>query len=430
MRALDIALRDMLRSTRSAFALMFMFVVPLLIVGLMQFIMGGALGGDGDITVPVTNVQVVNLDRPFDVAGGAAPELAGGEEDAFSVGEMLIDLLASDDLADLVAVSRAESESEARAAVDAGEAGVALIIPPDLTQAIVTQDGETSITLYSDPTLTVGPGIVKGLINLFVDAFSGSKIAVRVAAEQLEAEGLEVSADVMQEITAAYVAWTSTHSETQQVLDLQPVGSQPTTSMGQRMLGGITAGMLVFYVFFTGSATAQSIINEEEEGTLRRLFTAPISVSTILTGKVMASLLTLSVQVIVLLLASSLLFGINWGRPLPVLLAAAGLILMAASFGLFVMSLVKGSSQVGAVYGGLLTITGMIGIFTAFVPNISQRMSTVALVVPQGWAMRAWVHVMGGGGLTTELFLPFGLSLVISAVFFGIGVMLFGRRFA
>ena len=46
MKVLDIALKDMLRSFRSRFALVMMFVVPLLITGIMNFAFGG-LAGDG-----------------------------------------------------------------------------------------------------------------------------------------------------------------------------------------------------------------------------------------------------------------------------------------------------------------------------------------------------------------------------------------------
>ena len=43
----------------------------------------------------------------------------------------------------------------------------------------------------------------------------------------------------------------------------------------------IMAGMLVFYAFFTGVASAGSILQEEESGTLPRLFTTPTPQSTV-----------------------------------------------------------------------------------------------------------------------------------------------------
>lgn len=63
MKVLDIALKDLLGSFRSAFALVMMFLAPLLLTGMIYFAFGSVLGGDGGFNVPVTPVQVVNLDQ-------------------------------------------------------------------------------------------------------------------------------------------------------------------------------------------------------------------------------------------------------------------------------------------------------------------------------------------------------------------------------
>ena len=48
MKALDIALKDLVRSWRSAFTLVMMFVAPLLITGLIYMAFGG-LGSGGEV---------------------------------------------------------------------------------------------------------------------------------------------------------------------------------------------------------------------------------------------------------------------------------------------------------------------------------------------------------------------------------------------
>lgn len=80
MKVFDIALKDLLRSFRSAFALVMMFLVPLLITGLIYFAFGSMLGGDGGFGLPLTQVQIVNLDQPDPDSG-------------FSVGQMLVEFL-------------------------------------------------------------------------------------------------------------------------------------------------------------------------------------------------------------------------------------------------------------------------------------------------------------------------------------------------
>ncbi len=424
MKVLDIALRDMLRSFRSAFAVVFMFVVPLAIVSLIYFAMGGQrASSDEGFSLPQTRVQVVNLDKPAMQYGG------------FSAGETLVAFLQSDELADLLAVELAPDEASARAAVDRGETGVAVIIPADFTATVFEQGrGTAVITLYYDPTLSIGPGIVKAVIGQFIDSFAGAKIAVDTVAHQLDSQGLVADAATLQNVVDGYLAWVqsvATDGEgASPEIQLQGIGTEgEPTNLLTTITGGVTAAMMIFYVFFTGSATAQSIIKEEEEGTLKRLFTAPVRLSTILSGKILGTVITLIIQVVVLVMASALVFGIRWGRPLPIALASLGLITLSASFGIFIMSLVKQSNQLGIVYGGLMTITGMAGVFPAMMPAAPQSLKLASLAVPQGWAMRAWLQVMEGTGIGADMMVTLGVVFGLSAVFFATGVILFRRRF-
>jgi ABC-2 type transport system permease protein len=192
------------------------------------------------------------------------------------------------------------------------------------------------------------------------------------------------------------------------------------------------AGMMVFYVFFTGAASAQSILLEEEAGTLPRLFTTPTPQSTILGGKFISTFLLLSVQVVALIIISSLIFDVNWGEPLPVALVIFALVIVASSFGIFVTSFLKDTRQGGIVYGGVMTAMGMIGMITVFTgarPGASTAVDTVSLIVPQGWAVRAWRLLLEGGGVG-DVLLTVAVMLAAGVVFFAIGILKFRKRYA
>jgi hypothetical protein len=107
MKILDIAVKDITRSFRSYFALMFMFGVPLLMGG-MFYLMFGSRGNSGGFSIPVTNVVVANLD-----AGGpgfeAVKQQFSSAPDAHSMGELLLSTLQNEQFADLMSVSAAES---------------------------------------------------------------------------------------------------------------------------------------------------------------------------------------------------------------------------------------------------------------------------------------------------------------------------------
>ena len=153
----------------------------------------------------------------------------------------------------------------------------------------------------------------------------------------------------------------------------------------------IMGGMTIFYAFFTGTSTAQTILREDEDGTLPRLFTTPTTQATVLGGKFLAVGLTVLVQMTVLLILGRLIFAIQWGSLLPLALVTLGTVLAAATFGIFIMSLLKSTRQAGTVLGGVLTVTGMLGmvkIFTMGSPTSPAWADIASMFVPQGWAVR------------------------------------------
>ncbi len=423
MKLLDIASKDLLRFFRSGFALVFMFVMPLLTAGVIYFAFGGLASGEEGFEVPVTRLRVVNLDQP-------PPQFS------FSSGEMLAGFLQSEELADLLEVTAAPDEISARAGVDRQEADVAVIIPADFTAAAFDQEGQTAVTVYHDPTLTLGPAIVKGIVGQYVDSFGGATIATAVAAGQGRAHGVAYDQAALQEVAMRYAAWAQNLGEAwaggqSSLLELrQPPGGGEQASETAAMMARIVIAMAIFYAFFTGASTAQSILTEDEEGSLPRLFTTPTPRSVILGGKFLSIFLMVTVQVIVTLVAGAIIFDIRWGEFLPVAGAVGALVVSAAGFGLFLISFLKNSRQAGIVMGGALTVTGMAGgLMTTGFANPPDFIKTLSLVVPQGWSLRGWLQVLEGsayGDLALSLLVTTG----IGAVLFAVGALVFRRRYA
>jgi ABC-2 type transport system permease protein len=422
-RALDIASKDLLRYTRSLFIWSMMLAAPLMIAGLIYFAFSG-LGGDGGFSVPATRLHVVNLDGPSDQAG------------SFSAGALLLEFLQNEQLSDLVKVTVGSDEFSARAAVEAQSADVVLIIPENLTEIVLGASGNATITMVQDPTLSIGPGIVKTLLEGFLDGFSGSKIAPQVVAQQLDGRGIAVSPQDLQSVALEYATWATelgrSHGEGQHpAIDVQ---APPTKVARQSMLAGlagkILAGQLIFFSFFTAASTAESIITEQEQHTLARLFTTPTARTAILGGKFIAVFLLVMGQITVLIVVSAVLFGVRWGQPLSVALVALALVVVSGGFGIFLMSFVRSTQQAGPVLGGVLTIMGMAGgLFTTGVENMPGFLDTISLLVPQGWALRAWKLSLAGA-TAGELWSSLAVMLAMGVASFALGAVAFRRRLA
>ena len=420
MRVLDIALKDLLRNLRNGTMIFIMFLLPLLTNGLLYFAFGGIAGGGDGFDLQVTQVQVINLDEP--------PADYGG----FGAGQMLVDFLYDETLADLIGVTIAADEQSARAAVDRQAAGVAVIIPAQFTSAALAPEGEAAVTLYADPTLTLGPEVVEGIVRRFVDGFAGAGIAAQVVAAQLDERGLPADTTLLSQAGAQYGAWAAAVGEELAaggLLELAaPSGEAESTDFLAETLGGVMTGMLIFYAFLASAHAAQSIILEDENGTLARLFTTSIPRPAVLAGKLVSVFVTVFVQVLVSMLMAGLVFGVGWGQPVPAALAAVGLVAAAAGFGVLIMSFPKTTRQAGPVMGVAMTLSGLAGgLYTTGFSNLPQVFDTVALFTPQGWALRAW-NLARAGGEALEVLVPTGVAFALGAVTFVIGTLAFRRR--
>ena len=132
----------------------------------------------------------------------------------------------------------------------------------------------------------------------------------------------------------------------------------------------------------------------------------------------------------VLILVSGLIFHINWGTPLSVLLSVIAVAIPASAFGIFANTLVKNTKQSGAVYGGLLTVTGMAGMMDIFAAGSNNLLlSKISLAVPQGWSIKM-IHNGISGAPSQESLLIFGITLLWSAGFILFGLPGFIKRFS
>ena len=431
MRAFDIALKDMRHSFTSLFGLMFMFAVPLLIVGLFTVAFGGtATSKKQTFSVPVTKVVLVNLDM-----GNEAVDLDPSDADpSTTAGDILTRVLISDEMKQLMSIATVTSADAARDAVDSRTAEVAVIIPTAFTKTSMEGAPGAVVEVYQDPTLTLGPGIVRAIIGQFVDEFTSIRVLTSTVTTSLTAAGITPSPDSVALATRQFVDETRAIQSVSGSLKVEapPAKQQKSASLLATILAVYMAAMMVFYVYYTGTAGAERILLEQEQGTLQRLFTTRTTPAVVMQGKMLAILLTTALQMLVLMLVSALTLGIHWGGILPIAIALVSTALCASAFGIFLMSFLKTTRQAGVVFGGVVTATGMLAlasVFTMNVPSAAQLGQRVALFVPQGWSLLAFRQAMDGSPLG-QLLTSAAVLLAWTAVMFLVGRARMARRFA
>lgn len=413
MKSLTIALNDLRRSFRSTFALLFMFGIPLLVTG-MFFVMFGNIKNTDAPVIATTKVALANLDA--------------GNAQTGQLGQTLVDALQSEGLSKLMEVTLVKDSASAREMVVNQQAGVAIIIPANFSDSFSDTQAKVEVEFIQDPTLILGPQVVRSVLNQMLDAYAGIKITV---AESLKmAENGNLSYDEISRIVTEYMAATEFSSDSTPLIDLRSPAALPKKNPMVSLVGPIMAGMMIFYAFFTGANTANSILREDEEGTLQRMFTTPTAHTEIMRGKFYSVGLTVIVQVTVLMIAARIIFGIQWGMLASAALTALAIACVAGTFGIMLVSFLKSTKQSGIIFGGALTVTGMLGMVNIFTGNPqSAPLGIVPLFTPQGWATRAILASMDGAAVGTIL--PSLLIMVaMSIVFFVIGVWRLQSRFA
>jgi ABC-2 type transport system permease protein len=413
MKSLTIALNDMRRSFRNTFALLFMFVIPLLVTG-MFFVMFGNIKDNDAPTLTAIKVALVNLDS--------------GNAQTGQLGQTLVDALQSEGLKDLMEITLVEDAAAAREMVDAQQAGVAIIIPENFSDSFSDTAAKIEIEFIQDPTLTLGPQVVRSVVNQVLDGYAGIKITVAESLKMAESGTLHY--EEINRIVDEYMSVTEFSSDKTPMIDLRTPATLPERSPMLALVGPIMAGMMIFYAFFTGANSANSILREDEEGTLQRMLTTPTAQTEIMRGKIYSVGLTVIVQITVLMLAARLIFGIQWGLLTSAGLSALAIAVAASTFGILLVSFLKNTKQSGVIFGGLLTVTGMLGMVNIFTGNPQGApLGIVPLFTPQGWATRAILATMDGAAV--ETILPFALVMfAMSILFFVVGVARLKSRFA
>jgi ABC-2 type transport system permease protein len=411
-RALAITLKDVRRIYRTRSALVMMLVAPLALSALLGFAFGGGKG----FSIPAVKTAVANLDSAGTAGGDAATTIVG--------------VLRSPQLKDLIAVQVKPDAAAARAAVDGGKAAVAVIVPRGFGAALTstTFGQRSSVELYENPTDTVGPAIVSGIVQQTIDELNGARAAAQAAA-QISARRLGLTSG-----GPAKVAQDAAHSfaTAMQTAGLNLTDRGPRVPGADREVGvaaRVLAGMVVFFMFFGANAAARTILEEQSNGTLPRLFTTPAPRSAILGGKFGSAFLTVLVQAAVVLAAGRLLFGSSWGAPLgAVLLTVAGAA-VASGLSLLLISFCRTLAQAGAIPSGVFLVLALLGGNFTGTAQQSGVFSVVQRLTPNGQLLRGWDVSMRGGSLGS-LAVPLIVSFAFAAVFFGGAVFSFRRRFA
>lgn len=374
--AFVIAAKDLRQRFRDRSALILGFVAPVAVAALMSFAFSGVESFHA-------NIALVDNDR-----GQIASALRG--------------TLTGPELSDVLTIREASDDAAARRMVDDGDAGAGLIIPAGFSAAAVG-DRPIGLRVLGDPDEPLQAQVARAVADAYVAQLNADRLAVHtaLAAGVPESRGAELAAAVAK------------------LQSPESVQAQPTGYRQLRTASYYAPAMGIMFVLFAIGFTARSYFAEQRTGTLERIGAAPLTRGVVLLGKSLAAFVYSVVSLSTLAIVSSLAFGAEWGPPVP----AFALILAMSAVLVALTALVVATARTERQAEGLATIVTfvllLLGGNFVLLSQAPETLRRLALLTPNGWALRGFTDLATGAGATSAIvpvLVMLGMAAVLGAI--------------
>jgi ABC-2 type transport system permease protein len=403
VKAWWIAWKDLKIQFRDLWALLLLFLVPMVVITIASFALGGLF--QAGARVPFIDAD----DSPASRQVVAEFEKIEGLHIERTYRE------GGDD--------RPMTEGYARGSIERGDRSVAIVIPAEFGQKI--QDGDqTAFVVLQNPAERMNTTIVRGLLEAYATRLSADPIVLKIAVEEVMAAS--------QGLANPEVVGRRVQDRSEKLWEDPPVLVNATNVL--EVKGGEVdpfkqnvPGYAVMFALFTILSGGGALLREKEMGTFRRLLIAPVTRTRILIGKLLPTFLTVLLQMTVFFAFGHLVFGMELGQSLGGLaLVGAAVAMAATSLSILMATFVKTESQLSGV--SLLVVLGMSSLGGSWWPLeiVPDFMKTLAHVITiNAWAMDGFKDILWYGRGVVDVLPEVGVLVLISLVAFGVGLARF-----
>jgi ABC-2 type transport system permease protein len=396
--------------------------------------------------VTVKDLQVFFKDRlmvftifalPLIVSLIAGSPYLGGGEEVINLPMILVDLdpgRYSDDIVDILEdideldLTEMSSFEQATALVGEGSMLAAVYIPADFTQRVEDYE-QAVITVVIDPAQAQYSSMITTIMEEVTEpvVIQGE---MRHGTRAVMADVGLLDSDNPDEVAAADAQNEGSISKQMEEIRNNPKVEvrkehyeKATVYDPPNVFSAFIPSFTVLFAFFVVPILSVELIREREEGTLRRLVSAPIGRGSIVVGKILAFLLVVILQVAIVFGVANLAFGMPLGdSPLGLLLVTLALGFTATALGLMLAGLAKSRSQANSL--GLMVVFG-VGVLggcfpfgTVLLSRTEGFLGMLSKLTPQAHALEGFRIILVEGGGVVDVLPQVGVLLAMGIVFF------------
>lgn len=431
--------KDLLRFLIDKPAIMLTFLVPAVLIIIFGSIFGGGQGSRGRIPIIVVNeskVEIANLlEAEIDSSGSLRSVKEYSDEEGNNI---LI------------------THEKAKELVKTGKYPAALVLP---TEFYSDTSSSLNFKFYYDPRNEIESQLIQGTIQQTIFT-KMPKLFPVLMQKQAESFLGDVKADSFKTEIAGMmgsyfgqdedeVLESMTNFDITELLnreDSDSSGSSDFDVIGslikfesEQLVGtevknpGVTrmvGGWAIMFLLFTLTGAASSIFEEQQEGTLKRIFCMPIAKSHFLWAKYIYSILLGIVQLSVLFLFAFFLYDVDifsniFNLSIVIIVSAAA----AVAFAMIITAASKSLAQANGIATLFILIMSALGgswFPVSLFPDWMQIISKFTLTY---WSVEAFLQVLWRNASIQDIIFPYVIILVAIAIVANyIAIYLFKKR--
>ena len=322
----------------------------------------------------------------------------------------------------------------AEAAVKAGRAPVALIIPHGFGDNPISfgpvAASRPTIQLLEDSSDMIAPQVIAGLLqkvamtsmpdimaeqgSRYFDQFTGG--LTREQRERVDS-GLRSLREREESGATTAASSASANGGIIAVTARAVVGENKNNPM----VSFYAAAIGVMFLLFTASGSAGALLDEVESGTLDRVLSSRVTMTTLMLGKLTFNSLLAFLQLVMMFLWGWAVFKLDFWSHIPGFVVMGAFTAFAvAAFGLLLASICRTRAQLGALSTLVILIMSSIGgsMFPRFL--MSEAMQKAGLFTINAWAIDGFTKIFWRdepiSHLWPQVLVLLGIAIVLIAI--------------
>jgi ABC-2 type transport system permease protein len=354
---LDVARTHVIKFGRDRSGFILSFVVPIVFFSIFAVMLGGAGRGGA------SKLHVAIIDQTTNGSSAAFLQMLRSEKSLDLIGKAL------DGHGErTLPMTPAAAEAEIRT----GTVGLAMIIPPqfsDARLAALDNGARPGIIILADTSDPISSRVLAGLLQ---------NVAVRtvrvITARNAAASGVAPSS-----------VGTLVEVDTRDVLGAAKANPRIAFS---------AAGLGVMFLLFIAAAAGGAIIDEAENGTLDRILASRVSMTQLLLGKMLYLVGLSTAQLTVTFTWGALMFGVELRKHfVGFLIMTLATSLATSAFGLLLAAICRTRAQLAALSNLTVLVMSALGgsMFPRFL--MPEKVQKLGLITINGWALDGFLKV-------------------------------------